>query len=261
MPDINKMIQWMTARQGKVTYSMSSRLGPTSYDCSSAVYFALIAGGFLPPGKMGNTDSLFNDLEANGWSKVPLTNGGYKVKRGDVFIWGTRGASGGSFGHTGIFLNENDQMIHCNYGYNGITVNDHDTIWAYNGKPPVTVYRYTGQLSGDGSSSNQTNTNNGQSTVVTPKGKWIAESATFTCTVDEIIFRGETADKTPNSPINLNSLGKIKNGQKVKYDAYMLDTNGWVWIRQPRANNKYAYLPTGTTANGKRNGPLWGTFK
>lgn len=53
------MIQWMQNRLGKVTYSMTHRLGPNSYDCSSAVFLAMIAGGFLPSGSMGNTETLF----------------------------------------------------------------------------------------------------------------------------------------------------------------------------------------------------------
>lgn len=57
--NIEQMIKWMTDREGKVTYSMTSRLGPKSYDCSSAVFFSMIAGGFLPVGSMGNTETLF----------------------------------------------------------------------------------------------------------------------------------------------------------------------------------------------------------
>lgn len=145
MANIETMIQWMKAREGKVSYDMNNRLGPTSYDCSSAVYFALRAGGFLSATKMGNTDSLFNDLESSHWQKVPVKNGAYAVKRGDIFIWGTRGSSGGANGHTGIFIDEADTIIHCNYGYNGVSINNHDVIWKYNGQPPVTVYRYAGQ--------------------------------------------------------------------------------------------------------------------
>ena len=60
LASIENMIKWFKDREGKVTYSMNSRLGPNSYDCSSAVYFSLIAGGFLPSGTgIGNTDSLF----------------------------------------------------------------------------------------------------------------------------------------------------------------------------------------------------------
>lgn len=146
MASIENMIKWMMDRQGKVTYSMNSRLGPNSYDCSSAVYFSLVAGGFLSAGSMGNTDTLFGHLEANNWKKVALNSSGYyDVKRGDIFIWGTRGSSGGSAGHTGIFVDSADNIIHCNFGYNGITVNNHDVIWGYNGKPAVTIYRYAGQ--------------------------------------------------------------------------------------------------------------------
>jgi len=158
MPSIESMIKWMTDRQGKVTYSMNARLGLYSYDCSSAVYFALRAGGFLANGMMGNTDSLFEHLEAAGWVKVlPNANGSYAVKRGDIFIWGVRGASGGAAGHTGIFVDSADNIIHCNAGYNGITVNNHDTIWGYNGKPAVTVYRYSGN-GNIGSDNGATNT-------------------------------------------------------------------------------------------------------
>lgn len=145
MSNIEAMIEWMTDRLGKVTYSMNARLGPNSYDCSSAVYFALIAGGFLPAGAMGNTDTLFGHLERAGWKQVqPDASGNHPVKRGDVGIWGERGASGGAAGHTMIFLDDKDTMIHCNYGYNGITINNHDTIWNLNGRPPVAIYRYTG---------------------------------------------------------------------------------------------------------------------
>lgn len=144
MPNVETAIKWFTDREGKVTYSMNSRLGPSSYDCSSAIYFALRAGGFLNDGVMGNTDSLFGHLEAAGWKKVAVNSKGYyDVKRGDIFIWGVRGASGGAAGHTGIFT-DSGNIIHCNFGYNGITVNNHDVIWSYNGKPVVTVYRYSG---------------------------------------------------------------------------------------------------------------------
>lgn len=148
MSNSNETIKWMTDRQGKVTYSMDNRLGPTSYDCSSAVYNALIAGGFLPAGSMGNTETLFNDLERNGWQQLqPDANGNYSAKKGDIFIWGTRGQTLGAAGHTGIFIDDNDNIIHCNYGFNGITNNEHDYIWELNGQPPIAIYRYNGSTS------------------------------------------------------------------------------------------------------------------
>lgn len=118
---------------------MAYRNGPTSYDCSSSVYFALIEQGKLPAGhRIGNTDSMFNDLERTGWSRVSGAR-----QRGDIFIWGARGASGGAAGHTGVFENGSD-IIHCAYGYNGIAVTNHDWLWQLNGSPSLTVYRFTG---------------------------------------------------------------------------------------------------------------------
>lgn len=137
-------IKWFSDRKGRVTYSMVNRNGPSSYDCSSAVYFALIAAGMLPANtRIGNTDSLYRDLELNGWVRVPEINGVIDMKRGDVFLWGVRGSSGGAAGHTGIATDSNN-IIHCAYGYNGIHVDNHDRLHAYNGSPANTVYRYVG---------------------------------------------------------------------------------------------------------------------
>lgn len=145
MANIETSIKWFYDRQGLVTYSMTSRLGPNSYDCSSAVYLSLIDGGFFPSNqRIGNTDSLFGDLERAGWTQVPIDgNGNAATQRGDVFIWGKRGASGGAAGHTGMFI-DGDNIIHCSYGYNGIHIDNHDLLWQYNGQPPYTFYRYTG---------------------------------------------------------------------------------------------------------------------
>lgn len=117
---IENMIRWMLDRQGKVTYSMTHRLGPNSYDCSSAVFFAMIAGGFLPAGSMGNTDTLFA-MNGTRLRKVSRS----EVKRGDIFIAGTPGQSTGSGGHTGIFLS-NGSFIHCSYTWNGIHTDTND---------------------------------------------------------------------------------------------------------------------------------------
>lgn len=141
---LEKSISWFTARKGKVTYSMTDRRGPKSYDCSSAVYYALIEAGVFPSTIfIGNTDSLYRDLERHGFTLVQGKNGVFSAQRGDIFLWGVRGQSGGAAGHTGQFVNPDD-IIHCNYGYNGITVNNHDLIAKYNGWPELTIYRHTG---------------------------------------------------------------------------------------------------------------------
>lgn len=114
------MIQWMQARQGKVTYSMTHRSGPNSYDCSSAVFYAMIAGGFLPSGSMGNTETLFG-MVGSKLKKISRA----EVQRGDIFVSGTPGGSNGSAGHTGIFLS-NGSFIHCSFTHNGIAVDSND---------------------------------------------------------------------------------------------------------------------------------------
>lgn len=133
MANPNTAISWFSQRQGKVTYSMGLRLGPGSFDCSSAVYNALIAAGYFPPGTMGNTESLFGHLESLGWQQTT------SPVKGDVFIWGQRGASHGNSGHTGMFVNNKD-IIHCNYGSNGISTDNYAQSHQYAGSPPAVVY-------------------------------------------------------------------------------------------------------------------------
>lgn len=143
---MEKAIAWFNARLGRTTYSMTHRFGPYSYDCSSAVYYALIEAGVFPQGtQIGNTETLFIDLERNGFRQLPLdANGDAATQRGDIFIWGRRGHTLGAAGHTGIFVDEGN-IVHSNYGHNGISINSHDGIWALNGQPAYTFYRYYGK--------------------------------------------------------------------------------------------------------------------
>lgn len=145
---MEQAIKWFSDRLGRVTYSMTSRNGPNSFDCSSAVYHSLISAGIMPQGTwVGNTESMFRDLPKYGFERLqpmPGTTNVFDVKRGDIFIWGRQGASAGALGHTGILLNGND-MIHCNYGSNGITINNYNYIWQLNGSPAEAWYRYTGK--------------------------------------------------------------------------------------------------------------------
>lgn len=70
---------------------------------------------------MGNTETLFGSLESIGWKQTP------NPKRGDIFIWGVRGASDGAGGHTGMFI-DSSSVIHCNYGANGISIDNYQFI-------------------------------------------------------------------------------------------------------------------------------------
>ncbi|WP_155995733.1 peptidoglycan amidohydrolase family protein, partial [Streptococcus ruminantium] len=90
-----------------------------------------------------NTEYEHDWLMNNGFELV-AENTAWDAKRGDVFIWGRRGESAGAGGHTGIFV-DGDNIIHCNYAHNGISVNEHDTTWAYDGRPYYYVYRLKDQ--------------------------------------------------------------------------------------------------------------------
>ena len=142
---IEKALAWFYARKGRVFYSMESRNGPNSYDCSSSVYHALKEAGLLPASYwIGNTDTLFDALEKNGWVRVPEDdNGEADTQRGDIFIWGIRGNSGGALGHTGMFVDA-DNVINCRYQA-GIVIDNHDWLWSASGYPPYAFYRYVGK--------------------------------------------------------------------------------------------------------------------
>nr|DAV18248.1 MAG TPA: peptidoglycan hydrolase [Caudoviricetes sp.] len=137
--NMQTVISNMRALKAKgVTYSMGgSRTGAdNTADCSGAVYASLNkAGASLA---IGNTDSLFRDLAGLGFSK---TSAPYAY--GDIFVWGIEGQSGGAAGHTGIFLDK-DNVIHCNYTANGVSIDNYNTIHSFS-NPPATVFRLAGQ--------------------------------------------------------------------------------------------------------------------
>ena len=139
--NIETAIAWMQAHKGNVSYSMTSRDGDDSYDCSSSVYYALRSAGAASAGWAVNTEYEHQWLINNGYELIS-ENTPWDAQRGDVFIWGRKGYSSGAGGHTGIFVDSNN-IIHCNYRYDGITVNDHDDIWLYAGRPYYYVYRLT----------------------------------------------------------------------------------------------------------------------
>ena len=143
---MDKAIEWFAQRQGRVSYSMNYRNGPSSYDCSSSVYHALIYAGILPAGfRIGNTETMFVDLPKFGFQRIEADINGYiPTQRGDIFIWGKQGYTNGADGHTGIFIDQNN-IIHCAYGYNGIHTDNHDWLAGINGVQDLTIFRYTGK--------------------------------------------------------------------------------------------------------------------
>ena len=143
---MDKAIQWFQERQGRVSYSMINRNGPNSYDCSSAIYQSLIYAGIIPQGfRIGNTETMFVDLPKFGFQRIEADGNGYiPTQRGDIFIWGKQGQTNGAGGHTGVYL-DNDNIIHCSYGYNGIHTDNHDWLAGINSVQDLTIFRYTGK--------------------------------------------------------------------------------------------------------------------
>ena len=131
----------MEAREGRVSYSMEERDGDDSYDCSSSMYYSLRSAGASSAGWAVNTEYMHDWLIKNGYELI-AENTECTAQRGDIFIWGKRGASAGAFGHTGMFI-DSVNIIHCNYARNGITVNNHDAIWNAAGQPYFYAYRLT----------------------------------------------------------------------------------------------------------------------
>lgn len=109
---IASMISYGQSKIGKVSYSMTNRNREDSMDCSSFVFKALVAGGFLTKNTaIGNTESLFA-LKGKLFSEITFQ----QVQKGDLFIAGHQGASSGSAGHTGIHLGKG-KILHCTYSY------------------------------------------------------------------------------------------------------------------------------------------------
>ncbi|EIQ81524.1 lysin [Streptococcus phage Javan94] len=140
--DTEKAIAWMGLKEGRVSYSMNYRNGPDSYDCSSSVCSALIYAGASNPGWLLNTEYMHDWLIQNDYQLI-AENEDWDSLRGDIFIWGMRGQSAGAGGHTGIFIDP-DNIIHCNYARNNITIDNYNQTAAASGWMYSYVYRYSG---------------------------------------------------------------------------------------------------------------------
>ncbi|MDO5048074.1 MAG: peptidoglycan amidohydrolase family protein [Anaerococcus sp.] len=129
MGNIKQMLDFAKSKHKRVAYSMAypQRLGPNYYDCSSFVYYSLIAGGFLPKTtRIGNTETLYK-LRGKALDEVYSYD---DIRPGDIFIRGEEGKSLGPNGHTGIFLRK-DSIIHCNYTNRGVSINDENSYIGY----------------------------------------------------------------------------------------------------------------------------------
>lgn len=108
-----------------ITYSMyGCRTGATcsSGDCSGTIYDSLRKAGMPDGGWVLNTDSMHDWLLRNGWQLIAF-NKNWNMQRGDIIIFGYRGSSGGAAGHI-VMATDSQNVIHCNYSANGVSVNN-----------------------------------------------------------------------------------------------------------------------------------------
>lgn len=237
MINIDVAIDYMYQLKNRgITYSMSgSRIGTDgTADCSGAVYISLVKGGAKPHSYPVNTESEHAWLIANDFELIAF-NKSWNMQRGDVLIFGIKGQSAGAGGHTAIAVDHNN-VIHCNYAHNGVSVNP-ETTMPYN--MGWYVYRYKGT----------TQQPTQQSKPSTTGINWIKEEWRFTLS-ERIKLR-----TAPNTSATI--IAELQPGDVVKYDAYCYK-DGYVWIRQPRGNG-YGYLATGECVGNKRTS-YWGSF-
>lgn len=139
---IDSTIEWMfKAKNSGMTYHMGHlRKTEKAADCSSAVFRALIYGGFLKSDAyVGNTETLFS-MGYKGDVMYEIRPD--EIDYGDIFVAGVPGKSLGEGGHTGFILNKNqDTIIHMNYSGNGVTVTPRVGNMGDKSGRPVKYYR------------------------------------------------------------------------------------------------------------------------
>lgn len=153
MGSIDKMMDYAKSRWHKPRYVMGGgRIGKeASYqsstdDCSSFTFKCGKVGGFIPESMYnGSTEDLFKLARQGKYLKeIPYS----EVRRGDIFVKGREGGSGGAYGHTGLFTRKGE-IIHCNYGNGTVTTNNEkEGYWYYldSSKVPVRFFRWVGAV-------------------------------------------------------------------------------------------------------------------
>lgn len=212
---MEQAIAWMEARRGKVTYSMDFRNGPDSYDCSSAVYYAVMSAGAISAGLAVNTEYEHDWLLKNGFTLI-AENSAFNAKRGDIFIWGKRGQSSGAGGHTGIFVDSNN-IIHCNWARNGITVDGYLDVARSSGNKYYYIYR--------------------------PSGQSTVSASTAGKSIDQLV-KETLAGKYGNGTIRKASLGN-------QYEAVMAIINGKTTTNQKTVDQLAQEVIQGKHGNGE----------
>lgn len=112
------LMQWYLDREGKVAYSHQEqeRLGPESFDSSSALFSALIAGQFLPEGTALESVEFLYRLNGVMMQEISRMD----IQEGDLFIRGF-GLNGNlkANAYCGVVLSQR-QLITCSEKTQGI---------------------------------------------------------------------------------------------------------------------------------------------
>lgn len=87
-----------------------------------------------------STETEHDWLKDNRWECI-AENEEFDCQYGDIFIWGRKGYSAGEFGHTGIFLDTEGTIIHCNYPDDGIGIDEHDDLHAFSGAEEKELFK------------------------------------------------------------------------------------------------------------------------
>ena len=229
---VKEALDWMDKHhrhKGRYPYSMVRRYGNPGYDCSSSVYYALIAGGVLPKNTpIGNTETLFK-LKGKYLDEIYR----YKdVRPGDIFIRGGEGTSAGAGGHTGIFYKK-DGIVHSNYSNNGISYNSNGSYIGYfldrrrskNERYFRPRYPGTGSKAKVSNKTTKTNQSNGK---FIKNEKWHG-TALADCNV-------RSAPSTSASIV-----AKYSPNQVINYDS-VYEGDGYRWISYIGGSGKRRYV-------------------
>ncbi|MBZ6003944.1 hypothetical protein KII95_07945 [Leuconostoc gelidum subsp. aenigmaticum] len=148
--DQNKIITWFKNNEGRLTYSMSgSRNGSDgTADCSGSMTQAIYEAGGKPYDWLYNTDYLHDYLIENNY-KLVAENADWSARKNDIVIWGSKGQSGGTFGHVGVISRDdpNANFLSTSYytgGQIGTAVKNinYNQFARLDNFPYTYVYRY-----------------------------------------------------------------------------------------------------------------------
>lgn len=224
---LSKVVEWFRSRIGKVGYSQDHNLrqGPYYYDCSSAVYAALIYAGYLPEGTWkGNTTSLYGLI-----GTVFYQINKAEVKFGDIFL---------SNEHTGVFTSPT-KIVHCIDDNHGMGETDFEG-WV--GSGPFTYLRLK-NISTNNPAPIETNMNEVLISSSNATGM-------FTATRQLPIYNNYSESSARATTLEVN--------ESVYYDS-IYTTNKNVYISYVSFTGVRRYIPIQTNINGIK-GPLYGTL-